>query len=235
MNVLAGRKVHDGIAAPADRPGHFLHFFANRGTQRRVADIGVDLHQKVPADDHRLGFRMVDVCRDDRAAASDLVTYEFGRYFGRDVGAKTLATMLPAHEGGQFSSHRPGRLEVFQVLGAPEALTNGDEFHFRRNDSFSRVVHLRHVPAGFGATGIPAEIESQLAELRIGQALHTETRTRARQRLAIAAFGDPACAKRLQPRTNIDLCSRVRIGSGSVVNPERRVLFGTEIGRGVRL
>jgi len=32
MNVLSGRKVHDGIAAPADRPGHFLHFFANRGT-----------------------------------------------------------------------------------------------------------------------------------------------------------------------------------------------------------
>ena len=41
---------------------------------RRVADVGVDLHEEVAADDHRLELGMVDVGRDDRAAARDFAT-----------------------------------------------------------------------------------------------------------------------------------------------------------------
>ena len=29
MDVLAGRQVHDGIGAPANAPGHLVHFFLN--------------------------------------------------------------------------------------------------------------------------------------------------------------------------------------------------------------
>ena len=44
-----------------------------------VADVGVDLHQEVAADDHRLELEVVDVGRDDGAAARDLVADELGR------------------------------------------------------------------------------------------------------------------------------------------------------------
>src|SRR5258708_26928221 len=44
---------HDRVAAPADRPGHLLDFLADARGYRRVADVGVHLHQEVAADDHR--------------------------------------------------------------------------------------------------------------------------------------------------------------------------------------
>ena len=44
-----------------------------------VADVGVDLHQEVAADDHRLELEVVDVGGNDRAAARDLVADELGR------------------------------------------------------------------------------------------------------------------------------------------------------------
>ena len=43
-----------------------------------VADIGVDLHQEFPADNHRFGFGMVDVCRDDGTPGSNFFTDKFG-------------------------------------------------------------------------------------------------------------------------------------------------------------
>ena len=46
---------------------------------RRVADVRVDLHQEVAADDHRLELEVVDVRRDDRAAARHLVAHEIRR------------------------------------------------------------------------------------------------------------------------------------------------------------
>ena len=54
VNVAAGRQVHDRVGAPADRPHHLLDLFLHRGRNGRVADVGVDLHQKVAADSHRL-------------------------------------------------------------------------------------------------------------------------------------------------------------------------------------
>ena len=48
---------------------HLLDLLLDRGGDRRVADVGVDLHQEVAADDHRLALGMVDVGRDDRAPA----------------------------------------------------------------------------------------------------------------------------------------------------------------------
>ena len=61
VDVAAGGEVHHGVGAPADRPHHLLDFFLDRGRDGRVADIGVDLHQEVAADDHRLEFGVVDV------------------------------------------------------------------------------------------------------------------------------------------------------------------------------
>jgi hypothetical protein len=61
---------------------------------RAVADVGVDLYQEITADDHRLGFRVIDVRRDNGAPARDLVADKFGCDLARDVRAKTFAGML---------------------------------------------------------------------------------------------------------------------------------------------
>ena len=60
VNILAGRKIHDRIRAPARSPKHLFHFFGNPGTHGRVTDIGVDFGQKRPTDHHGFGFRMVE-------------------------------------------------------------------------------------------------------------------------------------------------------------------------------
>ena len=79
VDVLAGREIHHRVAAPARRPGHLLDFLLDGGADGRVADVGVDLHEELAADDHRLGFGMVDVGRDDGTAAGHLVAHELHR------------------------------------------------------------------------------------------------------------------------------------------------------------
>src|SRR5207302_1356454 len=76
VNVFAGAQIHHGIGPPFCCPTHLLDFFLDRGCDGGVADVGVDLYQEIPADDHWLGFRVIDVGRDDGAPARDLVTDE---------------------------------------------------------------------------------------------------------------------------------------------------------------
>ena len=112
VDVLAGREVHDRVGAPADRPGHLVHFLGDARGHRRVADVGVDLGEEVAADDHRLALGMVHVRRDDRAAARHLVAHELGRDLGRRAGkcggAERLAAMLPADQLGHLRAGRAG-------------------------------------------------------------------------------------------------------------------------------
>jgi hypothetical protein len=61
VDVAAGRKVHHRVGAPADRPDELLDFFRRAGGDDGIADIGVHLGEEIAADDHRLGFGMVDV------------------------------------------------------------------------------------------------------------------------------------------------------------------------------
>ena len=91
VDVAAGGEIHDGVAAPADRPHHLLDFFLDGGGDGRVADVGVDLHEEVAADDHRLQLGVVDVGRDDGAAARDLLAHELGRDVLGDGGAEAFA------------------------------------------------------------------------------------------------------------------------------------------------
>ena len=64
VNVFAGAEVHHGVGAPFRRPTHFLDFFLDRRRHGAVADVGVDFYQEIAADDHRLGFGMIDVGRE---------------------------------------------------------------------------------------------------------------------------------------------------------------------------
>jgi hypothetical protein len=108
MDVLAGGQVHHGVAAPADRPGHFLDFFLNAGTERRVADVGVDLDEEIAADDHRLAFRVVDVVGDDGATTGDFAAHEFRRDFFGNRCAEVLAGVLATEQGRHFFAHFAG-------------------------------------------------------------------------------------------------------------------------------
>ena len=137
VDVLAGREVHHRVGAPARRPRHLLDFLVDRRGHRGVADVGVDLHQEVAADDHRLGFGVVDVVRDDRAAARHFVADELRRDDRRDRRAEALSRMLP----GDDLRQRPQHFLALQVLA------DRDEFHLRRHDAAARVVHLRDVGA----------------------------------------------------------------------------------------
>src|SRR5438270_859179 len=91
VDVAPGRQVHDRVGAPARCPHHLLDLLGDTRGDDRIADVGVDLHQEIAADDHRLGFRLVDVVRDDRAAAGDLVADEIRRPLLPDAGPEGLA------------------------------------------------------------------------------------------------------------------------------------------------
>ena len=84
VDPLAGGEVHDRVGAPAGRPDHLVDLFLDRRPDGRVAHVGVDLHQEVLADDHRLGLGVLAVDRDHRAAAGHLVAHELrGNPFAR--------------------------------------------------------------------------------------------------------------------------------------------------------
>ena len=102
VNVAARRKVHDRVGAPSDRPHHLLDFLLDRRGNGRVADIGVDLHEEVAADDHRLQFAVINVRRNDRPTTGDLIAHELGRDVLGDFRAEAFAVadrFLGARQG----------------------------------------------------------------------------------------------------------------------------------------
>ena len=141
VDVAAGREVHDRVGAPADRPDHLVDFGGDVAGDRAVADIGVDLDQEVAADRHRLGFGVVDVVGDDRAAAGDLVADELGR-----------------DEVGDRRRRNPRRRGLTISCLAAQVLADGDIFHLGRDDAAARVVHLGDVGAGLGAKHALADV-----------------------------------------------------------------------------
>ena len=76
VNVAAGGQIHHGVGAPQGRPAQLVHFFGDGRAHGRVADVRVDLHQEVAADDHRLELGVIHVGGNDRAAAGDLRSHE---------------------------------------------------------------------------------------------------------------------------------------------------------------
>ena len=134
VDVLAGGEVHQGVASPLDGPAHLLDLFLDGGSHGRVADVGVDLHQEVAADDHRLELGVIDVGRDDGAAAGDFGTDELGGDHLGDRGAEGLALVL---EGQVMAA---GRLRL--IGGEAHVLADGDVLHLRGDDALLGVGQL---------------------------------------------------------------------------------------------
>ena len=78
VDVLPGREVHHRVGAPQRRPAQLVDLLFDRGGDGGVADVRVDLHREIAADDHRLELGVIDVCRDDRAAARHFAAHELG-------------------------------------------------------------------------------------------------------------------------------------------------------------
>ncbi len=127
--MFTSRQIHDGITTPTGTPHHLFNFFFNRGSGSRVTDIGVDFHQKVTTDNHRLSFRVIDIGWNNRTTFGDFFTNKFR---GDVIG----------FIGWQFA--------FGLQCSTAHAFANGDIFHFRGDDALTCIVHLAHVFAQFG-------------------------------------------------------------------------------------
>ena len=196
------------MSAPQRVAHHLLDLFGDRGRDDRVADIGVDLNQEIPADDHRLGFRVVDVVGDDRATPRDLVADEFRRYVVRDRSAERLAI--------------EGFLPV--ELLAPEVLADRDIFHLGGDDAAPCIRDLGHRSTRLGAQHLaPAAVEQRDRTLFTApQAIILGLDLAALVELDIAARHDPWLAQLGQTLVDVDLRRRVGIETRSVVDADWR-------------
>ena len=160
VDVVARTEVHHGVGAPAGRPHELLDLFLDARGHSRVADVGVDLHEEVATDDHRLDFGMVDVGRDDRPSTCDLITHELRCDHLRDVGTPGLARMLVM---------KVATLRTLLDGFAAHGLADGDVLHLRRDLAATRVVHLCDALSGAGATRCARALEG-VGAVRLGDA-----------------------------------------------------------------
>ncbi len=210
VDVAAGGEVHHRVGAPADRPHHLLDFLFDRGGDRRVADIGVDLGEEVAADDHRLELGVVDIGRNDGAAARDLAAHEFRRDEQRHRGAKALAVVMCG-------------LGAVQLFLAAEVLALGDVDHFLGDD------------AGLGPLVLGDRLAVQRAPRfrRVGEiarqmlagdvAVVDRLDRPAVVLLDAAAFFHPLDAGAGEALLHVDRHVRIGIDAGGVVDRQRRL------------
>ena len=173
---------------------------------RRVADVGVDLHQEVAADDHRLGFRMIDVGGNDRATRGDLGAHELGRHVVGNRGAPGIAVAC----GGRGARR------------ASEILADRDELHLGRDDAGTCVGELR-----YGGGALRAQRQGAHRELRgrvrtAGMAVIDRLHAPSGVGLGVAARGDPCGAQPRQPGMDVDGDLGIGVWAGGVVDRERR-------------
>src|SRR5207253_7615927 len=178
------------------------------GRHRAVADVGVDLDEEIAADRHRLGFRMVDVAGDDRAAAGDLVADKLGGDVIRDGGAEALTVA-----GDQ------------QLLAA-DVLADGDIFHLGGDDAAAGVVHLGDVGPGLRAEDALADCGERLDSARpVGAelAIVLWADLALGDFFDIAAAADPVAPKLGQTGHDVDALGGVAVRTAGVVERDRRL------------
>ena len=216
VDVLAGGQVHHRVATPAGGPHQLLHFLFDIRGEGRVADVGVDLHQEVAADNHRLQLRVVDIGGNDGPALGHFFSDEFWGN-GLQVGAHSVAgEAFVAFLGGEFV------VQCFPGL----VFAQGDIFHLRRDDSLPRVVYLGDVASGFGAAGLTLQrfvIEFESFVLFLVAVVDGRDLA-AFIELGIAAGLDPGAAQVRQTLVDVDIHVRISVGAGGVVDCHRSAI-----------
>ena len=117
VDVLAGGEVHQRVAAEARAIDALLHLLLNGGTEGGVADVGVDFHEELAADDHRFGLGVVGVARNHGTARGHLIAHKLGRDVAVGV---VLAEVLADGDVLHFWSHHT--LTGQRHLGESDAL-----------------------------------------------------------------------------------------------------------------
>jgi hypothetical protein len=108
VDVLAGGQVHHGVAAPADRPGHFLDFFLNAGPSAELPMLALILTRKLrPMIIGSLSGWLMLLGMMARPRAISLRTNS-GVISSGNAGAEVLAGVLAAEQGGHFFAHFAG-------------------------------------------------------------------------------------------------------------------------------
>ncbi len=207
VDVATGGKVHHRVAAPARRPHHLVHLLGHGGGDSGIADIGVDLHEEVAADDHRLGFRVVDVGGNDRPALRHLVTHEFRRHEIGDGRAKALAI---------------ARL-CGSCLFASEIFADSDIFHLRRDDAGPRIGKLRDGLAVLCPQRLVARWKLWRQPVAGNKTIVLRLHMAALIGLHIAARLHPGLADARQTLFNLDQRVRIGIGTGGIIDCHRRL------------
>ena len=221
VNVFSRGKIHERVAAPTAGPTHFVHFFFDAGRDRGVPDVRVDFHEKISSDNHRFGFRVIDVCGKNCATARDFRTHEFRRNFLRDRRAESFSRV---HKIKPTALRRSRVVAHFLQL---HIFADRDKFHFRRDDSAARVIHLRNVRAGLCAVNFAV---AAVKLFDVASAFHFGNDVARGNALDIAAFENPRRAQGGKPLANVLVKRFVAPRSGRVVDADGRV-FANDFAR----
>src|ERR1051326_6062567 len=156
VNIFSRAEIHYRVGAPLGRPTHFLDFFVDCRCHGAVADVCIDLYQEIAANDHRLGFRVIYVRRNNGAAARDLGSHKFWSDWIADCRlpianwfrtrmpkTKIVAAVAGGVHAGFARAVRSAGVNGSGCSLATEILANRDEFHLGRDDSLTRVPELR--------------------------------------------------------------------------------------------
>ena len=141
MNVLSRRQVHQRIASPFAAPHSLFHFLFNSGRSGGVSYIRIYLDEEFRTDNHGLGLRMVDVGRQCGTSCCNLIPHKFR------CDVSFYAQFLAVH--------------VF---------ANGNVLHFRGDNSFFGIVHLRNLLACFRTVGQGDMLKTERVEALVCQA-----------------------------------------------------------------
>ena len=150
VDVFARAEVHDGVGAPLGGPAHFFHLLLDRRSDGAVADVGVDLHEEIAPDDHRLELGVIDVRGDDGAPGGDFFADELGGDLRgdalREAAENARRVFVLELRGADVLLVEVVAADVLRKLGdlrAAEVFADGDVFHLRRDDALPRIPKLR--------------------------------------------------------------------------------------------
>ena len=152
MDVLAGGKIHHGVCAPFGRPTHLLDFFLDARSDGAVPDVGIDLHKKVAADNHRFALGVINVDRNDGAARGYFGADELGRDLFRNALREAtkdrgrILTIRKLARTRMLLVENVTDIIICQLghLRAAHILTDRDELHLGRDNSLLRIPQLRY-------------------------------------------------------------------------------------------